>query len=100
MDPNTILIANVVIATFVATTIGFAVAWARTRERAIRAELRQPQLAPEAEARLEQIQQSVDAIALEVERISEAQRFAAKLLAERAADRDRPRQPERVVTPH
>ena len=33
--------------------------------------------------RLEQLQQSVDAIAVEVERIAEAQRFSAKLLAER-----------------
>jgi hypothetical protein len=32
--------------------------------------------------RLEQLQQSVDAIALEVERIGEAQRFNAKLQAE------------------
>lgn len=34
-------------------------------------------------AQLEQLQQSVDAIAVEVERIAEAQRFSAKLLAER-----------------
>ena len=33
---------------------------------------------------LEQLQQSVDAIAVEVERIAEAQRLSAKLLAERS----------------
>ena len=33
---------------------------------------------------LEQLQQSIDAIAVEVERIAEAQRFSAKLLAQRA----------------
>ena len=38
---------------------------------------------PVGEVRLEQLQQSVDAIALEVERIGEAQRFNAKLQAER-----------------
>ena len=38
-------------------------------------------------AQLEQLQQSVDAIALEVERIAEAQRFSAKLLAERVSER-------------
>lgn len=40
--------------------------------------------------RLEQLQQAVDTIALEVERISEAQRFVTKVLAERAqpANRD------------
>ena len=41
------------------------------------------QLSPANDERLEQIQQSVDAIAIEVERIAEAQRFSAKLLAER-----------------
>ena len=39
---------------------------------------------PLYEQRLDQLQQSVDAIAVEVERIAEAQRFSAKLLAERA----------------
>jgi hypothetical protein len=38
-------------------------------------------------AQLAQLQQSVDAIALEVERIAEAQRFSAKLLAERVTER-------------
>ena len=36
------------------------------------------------EVRYDELARSIDAIALEVERISEAQRFAAKLLAERA----------------
>ena len=35
------------------------------------------------DGRLEQLQQSIDAIAVEVERIAEAQRFSAKLLAEK-----------------
>ena len=33
---------------------------------------------------LERLQQSIDAIAIEVERIAEAQRFSAKLISERA----------------
>jgi hypothetical protein len=36
------------------------------------------------EERLEQLQQSMDAVALEVERIGEVQRYNAKLQAERA----------------
>ena len=39
---------------------------------------------PLADARLARLEQAVDAIALEVERISEAQRFTAKLLGEQA----------------
>ena len=35
-------------------------------------------------ARLERMEQAIDAIAVEVERISEGQRFTSKLLAERA----------------
>jgi hypothetical protein len=38
--------------------------------------------APDVVARLERIEQAVEAVAVEVERIAEAQRFSAKLLAE------------------
>lgn len=38
------------------------------------------------EARLGRLEQSADAVAVEVERIAEAQRFAARLLASGAAD--------------
>lgn len=37
---------------------------------------------PEVTARLERIEQAVDAIAVEVERISEGQRFTTKLLSD------------------
>jgi hypothetical protein len=37
------------------------------------------------EGRLAEMQQSLDAVAVEVERISEGQRFTSKLLAERGA---------------
>ena len=49
---------------------------------AIRRGMRSPRLQVD-DQRLEHLQQSVDAIAIEVERIAEAQRFSAKLLAER-----------------
>ena len=41
--------------------------------------------------RFDHLQQSVDAIAVEVERIAEAQRFSAKLLAERSESSTVPR---------
>lgn len=52
---------------------------------ALRAVVRTRRLPPQApqDDRLEHLQQSVDAIAVEVERIAEAQRFSAKLLAGR-----------------
>lgn len=41
-----------------------------------------PASSPDVVARLERIEQAVEAVAVEVERIAEAQRFSAKLLAE------------------
>ena len=38
---------------------------------------------PEVTARLERMEQAIESIALEVERISEGQRFTTKLLSER-----------------
>ena len=59
----------------------------------------------EGDARFTRLEQAVESIAIEVERIGESQRFAAKLLAERKSEPlpDRAREPSRaqrrVVTP-
>lgn len=45
-----------------------------------------PPISPEVRNQLLQISQSVDAIAIEVERISEGQRFTTKMLSERAGE--------------
>jgi hypothetical protein len=47
-------------------------------------------LPPDVAARLERMEQAIDSIAVEVERISEGQRFTTKLLAERGKDRTLP----------
>ena len=59
-------------------------AFARRMERESKTKL-----APEVASRLERIEQAVDAIAIEVERISEGQRFTTKLLTERAGEASR-----------
>ena len=51
------------------------------------------------QARLETIEQIVASTAIEVERISEANRFMARLLAERT-EITAPVRVERVITPH
>lgn len=43
---------------------------------------RQRTVPPDVSARLERMEQAIDAIALEMERISEGQRFTAKLLSD------------------
>lgn len=44
---------------------------------------KQQRLSPDLAVRLERIEQAVDAIAIEVERISEGQRFTTRLLTDR-----------------
>lgn len=83
------------------TTIAFAVAWLRTRERAFRAEL----LARNAQQGLDadssgHMQRTIDAVALEVERVGEAQRFLTRLLSEREAAKAQLPERGRVITPH
>jgi hypothetical protein len=55
------------------------------------------------EARLARLEDAIDGIAIEMERLGEGQRFTAKLLAERGNRAESPvvpRPPERVSTPH
>lgn len=53
--------------------------------RAIARRQRDPLPSDEVLARLERMEQAIDAIAIEVERVAEAQRFTTRLLSERAA---------------
>ena len=52
--------------------------WAKKMEN----ESKRPALPADVAQRLERMEQSIDAIAVEIERISEGQRFTTKLLAE------------------
>jgi cell division protein FtsB len=89
-----------------AALIGFVAAWAGAQFGARRAAR---QAAEEVLAttnvgldrNLAALTQAVDAIALEVERLSEGQRFTARLLSERPSARPVPaKEPARVITPH
>ena len=53
-------------------------AWAKKLEN----ESKRPALPPDVANRLEHMEQALDAISVEIERISEGQRFTTKLLAE------------------
>jgi hypothetical protein len=90
------------VGSFVAIGLGARVLWrmgSKTTPKAMRAF---------DESRIERIENAVDAIAIEVERISEAQRFTVGLLAERlparpgerAGDLAPPSASKRVNTPH
>jgi len=65
------------------TTLLGVFAWVRARERALRAEAKLDALLEAARNGPNHLQAAVDAIAIEVERVSEGQRFVTKLLADR-----------------
>ena len=67
-------------ATAIALAVG--VPLARAYSRRMDAQSRGPQIPNEVAARLERMEQAIDSVALEVERISEGQRFTTKLLSE------------------
>jgi hypothetical protein len=78
MDLTAVTLASIIGGTIMVTTI--TKAWLTSR--ANRAGLPGRRL-DALEGRLERIEQAIDTVAVEVERISEAQRFTSKLLAER-----------------
>jgi L-lysine 2,3-aminomutase len=98
-DPSqaVMIVATVAVAAVSLTSI--AKVWRK------RIETRPTTTMPDAiEERLARIENAVDVIAVEVERISEAQRFSARLDAERetrrVANPATPGREGRVVTPH
>jgi hypothetical protein len=82
MEISPFLIPIVFFITIPITIIGVML----TRAHVRRLERQPPrtELSPELTARLDRMEQAVDAIAVEVERISEAQRFTTRLLSERS----------------
>ena len=67
-------------ATAIICAIGIPLA--RAFSRKMDADSRNPRLPTEITERLERMEQAIDSVALEVERISEGQRFTTKLLSE------------------
>ena len=69
------------------TAIIFAIGipLAKAYSRKIDAEAKNPRIPSDVTNRLERIERAIDAMAVEVERISEGQRFTTKLLSEARA---------------
>ena len=80
-DAAQAVIAVGLFATVAVTVVSIAHAYVRTVEA--RKKTRQSDLSPDVQDRMSRIEQAVDAIAIEVERMSEGQRFTTRLLAER-----------------
>jgi hypothetical protein len=80
-DAAQAVVAVGLFATVAVTVVSIAHAYVRTLEA--RKKTRQSDLSPDVQDRMSRIEQAVDAIAIEVERMSEGQRFTTRLLAER-----------------
>ena len=65
-----------------AIVLAIGVPLARAYSRRMDAESKNPRLPAEVTDRLERMEQALDSVALEVERITEGQRFTTKLLSE------------------
>lgn len=65
-----------------AIIFGLGIPLVRAYSRKMDAESKNPRIPIEVAQRLERIEQSLEAVAIEVERISEGQRFTTKLLSE------------------
>ena len=90
MDPDVLGFAAVMV-TIVGTVASLSIIFVASKWALAATKKREQLPVPYNDSRLEQLQQSVDSIAIEVERIAEAQRFSAKLLAEREAEPRLPR---------
>jgi hypothetical protein len=103
MDNDVVVFAQVM-GVIVLSCAAFVTIFLRARNSWIRGS--QPAPRPVDDSRLDRLEAAVDAIAIEVERISESQRFTVGLLAERLPARgDRvelppPGSSKRTNTPH
>ena len=82
MNHDIVPIAGMAMIVMLALGVPFVRALTRRWER----QSLHPAVPAEVTARLERIEQAVDAVAIEVERISEGQRFTTKLLSDRASE--------------
>ena len=90
MDPILIPIIFVTSIPIIAIGVPLARAWARQLDR----KPLSSGVTPEVAARLERMEQAIDSIAIEIERISEGQRFTTKLLSDRPAQPSTPALPD------
>ena len=82
MEISPILVPITVFVCLAVTAIGVPIA--RAYARRLDREPSRREIPPDVTARLERMEQALDSIAIEVERISEGQRFTTKLLADRS----------------
>ncbi len=101
-DPSKVVVIITLAVTFVTSIKLIASAVLKYQEKEKEQELQSPMASSAADARLARLEVAVDSIALEIERISEGQRFTTRLLSEQVKQPlVRAETPDfRVNTPH
>lgn len=82
-----------------AIVLAIGVPLARAYSRRMDADARNPRIPSEVADRLERMEQTLEAVAIEVERITEGQRFTTKLLSEGRGAGDARPTPSSVASP-
>jgi hypothetical protein len=80
MDPDAAAALGAVFMIFVLAPMAFAAAWMMWKRATSKPS--PPVVSDDASRRLERLEQGMDAIAVEIERVSEGQRFVTRLLSE------------------
>ena len=83
MDPELGEFLAITLTVLTGSVVVIRLAFAAARR--LEAKSKSPQMPSDLAARLERIEHAIDSVAIEVERISEGQRFTTKMLSERAA---------------
>jgi hypothetical protein len=96
------LVADDIVIAVVFAIAGWMLKMYLTHREKMRALSMSKQGVEASDQRLERVEQAVESIAIEIERVSEGQRFVTKLLSERAQLKPDvlPVLPRRVDTPH
>jgi hypothetical protein len=84
------------------TAVSIAGAWALGRSRGVQDAAKLQNREVDTHARLERMERALDAVSEEIERLGEVQRFALKVIGEKALASTEPSTlaPGRVITPH
>ena len=84
------------------TAVSIAGAWALGRSRGLQDALKMQSQDADTHARIERMERSLEAVSEEIERLGEVQRFALKIIGEKAlTPADAPQLSQgRMITPH
>lgn len=88
MPPSAMAMSIAIVAIITGGLLAILTPFVKAYSRKIELQAHAGASSPDIEARLARIEQAIEAVAVEVERISEGQRFTTKLLSEARPERE------------